>query len=157
MRGIEPLTFALRTRRSAKLSYIPCGSKKAKVKSKKVCYSAFDLFPILDFQSNDIFYFCLFTCSMHRVSGQQRTRHIRGKSVAFFDFADYTVEQNIVRIQNNYDIARTIYFFINLKLDNSGVAADLTQGFVFKIFHVKTQRLTKTNFHFNLLAKFNQN
>jgi hypothetical protein len=61
MRGIEPLTFALRTRRSAKLSYIPCGSKKAKVKSKKVCYSAFDLFPILDFQSNDIFYFYLFT------------------------------------------------------------------------------------------------
>ena len=86
MRGVEPLTSALRTQRSAKLSYIPRmkASLKLKVPSFKFIKQTWNLEPEA------------WNSLLDRVAGQQRSFRIRDVGITILDLSDHPVKTNFL-------------------------------------------------------------
>jgi hypothetical protein len=78
---------------------------------------------------------------------QKRSLRIGGESIAFLDLADDPVKIYLVTPDYDDDIAGTIFFLVDRKLDDRRVAVFLCNGLVLKSVCVETNRLTKGYFH----------
>ena len=146
MRGVEPLTSALRTQRSAKLSYIP--GNESRVSSSEFRVEASESV-ILEFPTgffNSKLGTLDSTLLLHS-RRQQRSTRIGGVRVAILDLADDAVKTYVLARDDDYNVTGADLFIIDGEFDDRGVAVLRTDGLVIECVGVKAERLTKSYFH----------
>ena len=125
MRGVEPLTSALRTQRSAKLSYIP------KLNS--------------DYQSPDSGFYDFnrseATPILLNSSRQKRTFRIRGVSVTAFYFPDHPVKMDLVAGNDHDRIAWANLLVVNAEPNDRRVPVLVRDRLEIECVSVEAERL----------------